>query len=318
MKTRNATLRRYVVVLVLPLLMMNMQCSYPPKWTEIKGETFNLIKNEGGPTLGYAPKSGVTILNDKGFGFKDLNKNAKLDKYEDWRLSVHERAEDLASKMSVEQISGLMLYSAHQSIPAGGRGRFGSTYGGKTFRESGAAPSDLSDEQKKFLTEDNLRHVLITRVQSPEVAAMWNNNAQTLVEGLGLGIPINNSSDPRHRTRAESEYNAGAGGDISMWPTTLGLAATFDPELVKNFGDIASKEYRALGIATALSPQVDLATEPRWMRFSGTFGEDPQLSADMARAYVDGFQTSSGAAAISNGWGYQSVNAMVKIGRAHV
>jgi beta-glucosidase len=153
---------------------------------------------------------------------------------------------------------------------------------------------------------------LITSVESPEVAAQWNNNAQALVEGIGLGIPVNSSSDPRHRTRADAEFNAGAGGTISMWPGSLGLAATFDPDIVKQFGQIASIEYRALGIATALSPQIDLATEPRWSRVSGTFGEDPQLAADMARAYVDGFQTSSDTNEISGGWGYSSVNAMAK------
>ena len=107
-------------------------------------------------------------------------------------------------------------------------------------------------------------------------------------------------------------YNYGAGGTISHWPTTLGLAATFDPALVEEFGQIASEEYRALGIATALSPQIDLATEPRWSRFSGTFGESPELDTDMARAYVDGFQTSTGKDEIDGGWGYKSVNAMVK------
>ncbi|NIP81599.1 MAG: beta-glucosidase, partial [Gemmatimonadetes bacterium] len=77
---------------------------------------------------------------------------------------------------------------------------------------------------------------------------------------IGLGIPANNSSDPRHEPVADEEYNAGAGGEISMWPGSIGLAATFDPELVETFGDIASREYRALGITTALSPQIDLAT----------------------------------------------------------
>jgi beta-glucosidase len=149
-------------------------------------------------------------------------------------------------------------------------------------------------------------------VESPEVAARWNNNVQALVEGIGLGIPANNSSDPRHRTRVNAEYNAGAGGDISMWPGSIGLAATFDPSIVLQFGEIASKEYRALGITTALSPQIDLSTEPRWYRFGGTFGEDPALATDMARAYVEGFQTSAGDAAIEGGWGYESVNAMVK------
>jgi beta-glucosidase len=172
--------------------------------------------------------------------------------------------------------------------------------------------SDLSDQQKKFLTDDNLRHVLITSVQSPAIAAQWNNNAQALVEAIGLGIPANNSSDPRHGTDSYAEFNAGAGGKISMWPGTLGLAASFDPQLMKQFGRIAALEYRALGITTALSPQIDLATEPRWSRFDGTMGEDPKLATDMARAYVDGFQTSTGADEIANGWGYKSVNAMVK------
>ncbi|MDQ3846371.1 MAG: glycoside hydrolase family 3 protein [Bacteroidota bacterium] len=275
-------------------------------------DDFKTITNKNGPTLGYSPASGVKIITVNGLHFKDLNKNSKLDKYEDWRLPVDERARDLASKMSVEQIAGLMLYSSHQAIPAAPRGFGAATYNGKPFPESGAKASDLSDQQKKFLTEDNLRHVLITSVQSPEIAAQWNNNSQALVESIGLGIPANNSSDPRHGTVANAEYNAGAGGRISMWPGSLGMAATFDPGIVQNFGQIAAKEYRALGIATALSPQVDLGTEPRWSRISGTFGEDPQLSADMARAYIDGFQTSSGTAEIKNGWGYYSVNAMVK------
>ncbi len=291
-------------------LLLGYGCS--PKWTEADKGTFKQISNEGGQTLGYSPTSGVQILTVDRLAFKDLNKNGTLDAYEDWRLPVDERAKDLASKMSVDQIAGLMLYSGHQSIPAGSNGPFGGTYNLKPFMESGAVASDLSDQQKKFLTEDNLRHVLITSVQSPAISAQWNNNAQALVEGIGLGIPSNNSSDPRHGSDSYAEFNAGAGGKISMWPGTLGIAASFDPQLMKQFGEIAAAEYRALGIATALSPQIDLGTEPRWSRFDGTMGEEPNLTADMARAYVDGFQTSAGTAEISDGWGYKSVNAMVK------
>jgi len=284
-----------------------------PKWTETREDGYMLVKNEGGQQLGYSPESGVKLLTDEGYAFKDLNKDGKLEPYEDWRLSATERAEDLASRMSIEQMAGLMLYSAHQSIPGGGNRFFGPvTYDGKPFKESGAKASDLSDGQKKFLSEDNLRHVLITRVESPAVAAQWNNNAQAMVEGIGMGIPINISSDPRHGSDSYAEFNAGAGGEISMWPGTLGIAASFDPALMRQFGDIGSREYRALGIATSLSPQIDLATEPRWSRFDGTMGEDPDLATDMARAYVDGFQTSSPAQEISGGWGYESVNAMVK------
>ncbi len=283
-----------------------------PKFTTKEKGTFNLIHNDGGQNLGYSATSGVQILTVDRLAFKDLNKNGKLDAYEDWRQPVDERAKDLASRMSVEQIAGLMLYSGHQSIPIMGNGFFSGTYNEKAFPESGAKASDLTDQQKKFLTEDNLRHVLITSVESPAVAAEWNNNEQAFVEGLGLGIPANNSSDPRHGSDASAEYNAGAGGKISMWPGSVGIAASFDPQLMKQFGEIAATEYRALGISTALSPQIDLGTEPRWSRFDGTMGEDPNLTTDMARAYVDGFQTSSGVNEIIGGWGYKSVNAMVK------
>ena len=279
------------------------------KWSEHQVDSFVLVEQKGGPTLGYSASSGVKTLIIDGYAFKDLNRNDSLDIYEDWRLTPEERAADLASQLSVEEIAGLMLYSSHQAVPMIESMGFGaSTYDGKSFEESGAKPSDLSDDQKKFLSDDHLRAVLMTRVESPEVAATWNNNMQAFVEGLDHGIPVSISSDPRHEAKATTEFNAGAGGHISQWPTSLGLAASFDPQLMHRFGEIASEEYRALGITTALSPQVDIATEPRWFRFDGTFGEDPQLSTDMARAYCDAFQTTPEA----KGWGNKSVNAMVK------
>ena len=303
---------RKIITCIVSLSLLHTANLHAQNWTEKSNGTISLVTNKGGQTLGYSTLSGIKIISVDGFAFKDLNKNGKLDKYEDWRLPADVRAKDLASKMSVEQIAGLMLYSRHQPIPNPPAGVFTGTYNGKKFPESGAKASDLTDQQKAFLTKDNLRHVLITSVQSADVAAEWNNNVQSLVEVIGLGIPANNSSDPRHGTVANAEFNAGAGGSISMWPGSLGLAATFDPSIVKNFGHIAATEYRALGITTALSPQVDISTDPRWNRVSGTFGENPKLSADMARAYVDGFQTSTGNKEIAGGWGYNSVNAMVK------
>ena len=303
-------MKRYT--LFTSMLLLLAACT-GPRWNETATDHgYNVISQKKGQTLAYTPGSGVSILTVDGYAFKDLNRNGSLDVYEDWRLPAEIRAEDLASRLPVEEIAGMMLYSSHQSVPSGGGMFGGATYGGKPFAESGAKASDLSDTQKKFLTEDNLRAVLVTTVESPAVAAQWNNNMQALVEGMGHGVPVNTSSDPRHETSATAEYNYGAGGEISHWPTSLGLAATFDPALVEEFGQIAADEYRALGITTALSPQIDLATEPRWTRFYGTFGESPELDTDMARAYVDGFQTSFGKDEIADGWGYKSVNAMVK------
>ena len=273
------------VVVVGGMLIGLMACN-GQKWSEQQVDSFVLVTQEDGPTLSYSPQSGVKLLTEDGYAFKDLNRNDSLDAYEDWRLSPQERAADLASKLSKEEIAGLMLYSSHQAVPS----------------------AELTEDQKKFLSKDHLRAVLITSVESPRTAAQWNNQMQAFIEGLDHGIPANTSSDPRHEAKATTEYNAGAGGHISQWPTSLGLAATFDPQLMYRFGEIASEEYRALGIATALSPQVDIATDPRWTRFSGTFGEDPLLATEMARAYCDAFQTTPD----TRGWGMRSVNAMVK------
>ena len=294
-------------------LLMAASCSPGPKFSETSHGLYNIIEQKGGAKLGYSPKSGIKIIEADGFKFKDHNRNGKLDKFEDWRVPFKERAADLASRLTDEEIAGLMLYSAHQQIPSPTEGYGASTYNGKPFDKSGAKASDLSDVQKKFLKEDNLRAVLVTKVQSAEVAAEWSNNMQAFCESFGNGIPANNSTDPRHEVSANAEYNYGAGGDISQWPTALGLAATFSPELVEEFGRIAAQEYRALGITTALSPQVDIAMEPRWARFTGTFGEDPNLVADMGKAYIDGFQTTTDKdKLIADGWGYQSVVAMAK------
>ena len=281
-------------------------------WQEIPMEGYILVKQSRGAELGYSPESGVRLLVRDGFVFKDLNRNGEVDVYEDWRRPLEERAEDLAGSLSIDEIAGLMLYSEHQAVPTDSAGYWSSTYNGVSLSRSGLPHSAVSDKQKQFLSEDNLRAVLMVRAESPRIAAEWNNNLQAFCEGIGHGVPVNISSDPRHEAEAFAEFNAGSGGKISQWPCQLGLAATFDPELVREFGRIASSEYRALGIATALSPQADLGTEPRWFRFYGTFGEDPALSRDMVKAYVDGFQTSEGKDRIEGAWGYESVNCMTK------
>jgi|GEM_PF-3449753 len=118
-----------------------------PNNASTKG-TITTIPTKNGPTMAYSSKSGLKILMVDGLSFKDLNRNGTLDLYEDWRKPVDVRAKDLASKMSIEQIAGLMLYSKHQPIPAAAGGPFAGTYGGKIFAQSGANPADLSDQQR--------------------------------------------------------------------------------------------------------------------------------------------------------------------------
>lgn len=267
---------------------------------------YTRIENEGGAVLGVTT---AAIIEKDGFAFKDLAGTGELLPYEDWRLSSEERARDLAARLDAKAIAGLTLFSSHQQVPAGEFGRFAGTYDGKKFSESDAKPYDLSDQQKQFIPEDGIRTVLVTDVAGIETLARWNNNLQSLAESSPFGIPVSTSSDPRHGTRNPTGRQSGDVVTTSKWPQGLGLAATFRPEVVKEHAEIVAKEYRAMGITSALSPQIDLGSDPRWMRTRDTFGAHVKMSQDMARAYCDGIQTTEGS---KDGWGTDSVNAMAK------
>ena len=162
-------MKRQIALTISFILLMSCGGN---RWNEIRTDDgYNLVIQKKGQTLGYTSASGVTIITKDGYAFKDMNRNGSLEPYEDWRLPAEERATDLASRLSVEEIAGLMLYSSHQSVPAES---WSGLYDGKPFLESSATSSDLTDNQKKFLTEDNLRAVLVTSVESPSAAAVWN------------------------------------------------------------------------------------------------------------------------------------------------
>jgi beta-glucosidase len=128
-------MKKLVFSFLVAALFLIVSCG--PKWKETEVNGVKIVTNEGGKTLGYSSSSGLKLITQDRLAFKDLNKDGKLDKYEDWRLPVDERAKDLASKLSVEQIAGLMLYSRHQRIPTGSQGFMSGTYNGKAFEESG-------------------------------------------------------------------------------------------------------------------------------------------------------------------------------------
>ena len=204
---------------------------------------------------------------DDGFPYRDLNKNGRLDPYEDPRLPVEERMADLLAQMTVEEKAGLLF---HQMAPLGDFARFMTPAG------------DL-------ISTRLLSHFNAFGSAGPREMAAWQNELQALAAQTRLGIPVTISSDPRHAF-SQNPGAAMAAGSFSQWPEPLGLAATRDTALVREFGDIARQEYLAAGIRIALHPMADLATEPRWARINGTFGEDADLAAGMVAAYIQGFQ----------------------------
>lgn len=252
------------------------------------GDGYRIFLQKNGPSLGYSCSG---IIRHESLFFKDLNHNGQLDPYEDWRLSPAERAADLASQLPPEYLSGLMTNGHTVNVPGvSSMSVSGITYNGKAYAESGAEASDICDQLREALLNFDTRQVLLAHSDGPRTIARWNNKVQALCESLPFGIPSCNSTDPRNEIKATDEYNAGSGGICSQWPTPLGLAATFDTTVVASFASTVRREYLALGFHTALSPQADLATDPRWRRVPGTFGENPEMVKAMASAYVHAMQ----------------------------
>ena len=267
---------------------------------------FYLVSNSGGRELAMAD---LRLKEADGFAFKNLSGAEELLPYEDWRLDAEVRAEDLAGRLSVEQIAGLMLWSPHQMVPFVPGLPFKGHYDGGDFVPGVTDPAALTDEQKDFVAQENLRNFLLVVTESADTAARWNNHLQTLAEKSPLGVPVCISTDPRHAAGKKGAEFSGTGREVSRWPEGLGMAATFDVDLMKEFAKVIAKEYRALGITQALGPQIDLATEPRWMRLEDTMGANMEMVTAFAKAYCDGLQTTEGA---EGGWGKDSVAAMVK------
>jgi beta-glucosidase len=214
----------------------------------------------------------IPIIQAEGRSFRDLNRNGAVDPYEDWRLAVDTRVADLIGRMTLEQRAGTLM---HGTAPSPRGGPPGAGY------DAAAAERIILDAHV---------HTLLTRLGGAGTfLAQQNNRLQEIAERSPLGIPLTISTDPRsHFQYVEGASVASAG--FSKWPETLGLAAIGDPALVRRFAGIVQREYRAVGIRMALSPQADLATEPRWPRISGTFGEDPDRVRVLVQAYIEGFQ----------------------------
>jgi beta-glucosidase len=215
------------------------------------------------------------MLDEDGITFRDLNKTGRLDPYEDARRPIDERIEDLLGQMTLEEKAGLMFHTIAGVNPDGSL----------DAPREGPFRTPIAEAVSGAL----MNHFNVHALPPPRLAAEWHNRLQELAEGTRLGIPVTISSDPRHAF-TNNPLTSFRAATFSQWPEPIGLAAIGDPALVERFGEIACQEYLAQGIRVALHPMADLATEPRWARISGTFGEDAELSAKLTAAYIRGFQ----------------------------
>ena len=257
------------------------------------------------PVLGTRSAKLLTV---NGMQFKDLNRNGQLDKYEDWRLSNDERAKDLLSKMSVEQKVGFMLISTtrlkNDNAAGGGRGGGGGGAVTSDFNEEDQVQSTNMFTRKplpaamtmaagttKGVTQFHLRHFIFRANIPARTTAEWANKLQALCESDGLGIPAIIASNPRNHITKDASIGLSVGTTtFSTWPGELGLSATRDLKLIREFADIARQEWAAVGLRKGYMYMADLATEPRWQRVEGTFGESAEWAAKMMTEVVLGFQ----------------------------
>lgn len=218
----------------------------------------------------------TTMTTAEGISYRDLNGNGRLDPYEDPRLTVEERVEDLVGRLTLEEKAGLMVQSVTNASTTG----------------------ELADEDPqdgrfgtRVLVEDKLiTHINLHSIPEPRLMARWGNQVQKLaMESSPHGIPVTFSTDPRH-SFLENFGASFTSQHFSAWPEPIGLGALRDPDAVREFAEIARQEYTAVGLRAALHPTVDLATEPRWARQYSTFGDDPEIVAANTLAYLEGFE----------------------------
>ncbi|MGE8080229.1 S-layer homology domain-containing protein [Peribacillus loiseleuriae] len=233
--------------------------------------------------------------------YKDLNGNGKLDKYENWQLPVEERVKDLVSQMTLEEKAGMMLISSHymNEKPEGDNLLSEADQWSETNRWAQPGDSNYKFDKPvldasgttKGILERNLRYFIIRQNPSADVLATWLNQIQEVAEGSRLGIPAVITSNPRNHINTNKTFGISETvGEFSVWPGELGLAAMRDTDLVKEFAQIAAQEWTASGIRKGYMYMADVITDPLWTRTEGTFGEHPQLAADMITAVVKGFQ----------------------------
>jgi beta-glucosidase len=285
----------FILVLLACIATLQFACKkgedYPRKpdrlgsgrvrWEEsLTPDGWSMVANENGATLGYSKSSGLKLIQVDRYAFKDLNRNNLLDQFEDWRVDFKTRAASIVKEITTNQMMGIKMNP------------FG----------IGSVNADALDDEIRNRLEIGYRQLRAPGSNTTgKVKASWNNMVQEYIETLDsiVCIPAVWIADPRS-------------GDVSNWPSNLAMAATFDPEVGAEYARLMSEEWRAMGISMQVATQMDLATEPRWKRISGTFGEDPALSMDMARAVINGWQSTYDTAGNDLGWGENSVNNQMK------
>ena len=244
-------------------------------------------ENEDGPTISVT-YTGVIV--EGGQYFRDSDNDQELDPFEDWRLTTDERVADLVGKLNQDQRIGL-LSNALMTSPA-------VTSADEVYDEDGnvilSQLVSLGEADYGAITtsayiayddmfESNIRSGVIRKDTDTETGALFNNALNMLAEYIGVTrgevtVPYMLISNPMN----------------SGYPFSMGFAAAVqgdgNADAVKSWAEVDAAIWDAKGIHQMYGPQIDLVTDPRWSRNNTTYGEDPEVMADIATALVEGYQ----------------------------
>src|SRR5579862_2417289 len=254
------------------------------------------------PILDARNKQIITV---DGFKFKDLNGNGRLDPYEDWRLPVTRRIDDLLAQMTLDEKAGMMLIDSENA-------------------DCGGA---LSAESAAQIAGENMTHAIlrnsVTKTPvctgesrpvggfaagqvTPTELANFNNAVQELRERTRLGIPLVFKSNARSHIDPDARFGISeAAGSFTAFPKEAGLAAAAlgeeavrtgkpptngEMSVIRDFARVMGAEWKSVGLRGMYGYMADLTTEPRWFRGQETFTENADLAANIIRTLVQTLQ----------------------------
>lgn len=249
--------------------------------------------NENGPTIGVTT-CGVIVKD--GLYFKDMDNDGILSPYEDWRNSDEVRAKDMVAHLPLRQQAGLVLNTLWNTPVSMTRKEAedenGQIIPAKIFKRNDPAepapPSILPGVSMQVDDSDVLDKKITAGVYRGEmraeagVAALYHNIGTQYVEYEacqgGVAIPYSLHTNP---------INIGYPDFLGMGAACLGDG---NYDLVYNMADTDRKMMKACGLDIMYGPQVDVSTDPRWPRNSGTYGERPDVTAGITKELVRGYQ----------------------------
>jgi len=210
-------------------------------------------------------------------GWIDLNKNGAKDPYEDKSLPLEQRVADLLGRMTLEEKTAQMatLYGYPRVLKV----ELPTPEWDKELWKDGIGNIDEQSNGNLGWKSD---------LPNPEHDLPWSKHVRQIneiqrwfIERTRLGVPVDFTNEGiRGLLHAKA----------TSFPAQLGVAAAFDPALVREIGRVTGREARALGYSNIYSPILDLARDPRWGRTTETYGEDPFLVGEYGVEQVRGIQ----------------------------